>query len=197
MEPTTHQHRSSRRNRGMVWLAAAAAAAGLGIGAAGIASAASTSSSGQSTVVTTIPASGTPSTSGTAATPPANAPKIDPATLPNGPGETVLTGNTAAKVKAAVEKAEPGATILRLETDSGGHAYEAHVKLANGTVKTLYFNSSFAADGSATGFGGRPGGPGGPGAHDGRGSHEGHRGHGAPGAPGAAPVAPATTTANG
>jgi hypothetical protein len=193
MEPTTHQRSSNRRHRGMVWLAAAAAAAGIGIGAAGIASAASTGTSTRSTAVAAAATT----------TPPPNAPKIDPATLPHGPRETVLTGDTAAKVKTAVETEAPGATILRLETDSGGHAYEAHVKLADGTVKTLYFNSSFAADGSATGFGGRPGGPGGPGHHDGMDGHHGldrHDGHDAPGTHdvhGKAPAAPATSTTKG
>jgi len=177
MEPTTHQRSSIRRNRGMVWLAAAAAAAGIGIGAAGIASAASTGTSTTvSAAATTTPVGGQ---SGTAATPTQAPPQVDPASLPNGPGETVLTGDTAVKVKAAVVAAEPTATIIRLETDSGGHAYEAHVKLADGTVKTLYFNSSFAADGSDTGFGGGPG------------------GHGGPGAPGTAPAAPAASTTNG
>lgn len=167
----------NRRNRPAVWLAAAAAAAGIGVGAAGIASAAtgntgSTSTTGNTSVV--LPAiNGQQAPVAGQQTPPP-----DPASLPNGPGETVLSGSTASSVEAAVKAAEPNATIIRLETDSGSHTYEAHVKLADGSVKTLYFTDTFAADGSDTGFG--PGGPG---------------GHGGPqGAPQGAPQLPAQPT---
>jgi hypothetical protein len=60
------------------------------------------------------------------------------------------------------------------------------VKLSDGSVKTLYFTDTFAADGSATGFGGGPGGPG---------SHHGPGGHHGPGAPDLAPSTPPTTAA--
>lgn len=144
MTPTKHQ----RIRRGFVWLAAGAATLGIGVGAAGLASAASNTgdTSTTSTVVAAAPA--------------------DPASLPNGPGETVLTGDTLAKVTAAAEAAEPDATIIRAETDSSGHAYEVHVQLADGSYETLYFDESFVADGSDTGFG--PGGPGGPAGHHGQ-----------------------------
>ena len=157
---------SKRIRRGFVWLAAGAATLGIGVGAAGLASAASSTDGSTSTTVVA-------STSDASTTP---AP-ADPASLPNGPGETVLTGDTLAKVTAAAEAAEPGATIVRAETDSGGHAYEVHVQLADGTYTTLYFDESFAADGSETGFG--AGGPGGP-----RGDHQ----------PPAAPTDSSTTT---
>ena len=42
------------------------------------------------------------------------------------PDEKLLTGTTAAKVKAAALAKYPGATIQRVETDSDG-VYEAHV----------------------------------------------------------------------
>jgi hypothetical protein len=151
MEPT----KSPRRNRALVWLVAAAATAGAGIGAAGIASAATGSSTSTSNTVATSPSTGN--------APSVNAAPADPASLPNGPGETLLTGDAATKVTAAAKAAEPTATIIRVETDSSGHAYEAHVKLADGSVKTLYFTSTFAADGSTTGFGGGPMGGHGPG----------------------------------
>jgi hypothetical protein len=174
--------KSNRRNRPAVWLAAAAAAAGVGIGAAGIASAATgstgTTSTGNTSVV--LPAAGNQQApiNGQQTPPP------DPASLPNGPGETVLTGSEASSVEAAVKAAEPTATIIRLETDSGSHEYEAHVKLADGSVKTLYFTSTFAADGSDTGFGAGPNG----------GPHGGPIG-GQPGqAPTQAPIQPAGTT---
>ena len=149
MEPI----KSPRRNRAIVWLSATALAAGLGIGAASIASAAAGTDSSSTSTSNTITANTVAATDSQSVTPPA---QVDPASLPNGPGETVLTGDTASKVTAAALAAEPGATVVRVETDSSGHTYEAHVKLADGTYKTLYFDSSFAADGSDTGFGGGP-----------------------------------------
>lgn len=173
MEPTlTH------RRRGLVWLVAGAASLGVGIGAAAIANAASNDSgSSSSTVVasssgsSTSSDSGTTDTTDTSGTPATPADRPDPASLPNGPGETLLTGDTLTKVTAAAEAAEPGATVIRAETDSGGHAYEVHLKLADGSTKTLYFDESFNADGSDTGFGPAPAGQqGGPhGDHDGDG----------------------------
>lgn len=155
MTPTKHQ----RIRRGFVWLAAGAATLGIGVGAAGLASAAS--NTGDTSTTSTVVVADTPAASTDAA-------PVDPASLPNGPGETVLTGDTLTKVTAAAEAAEPGATIIRAETDSSGHAYEVHVQLADGSYETLYFDESFAADGSDTGFG--PGGPGGVGGP--RGDHQ-------------------------
>lgn len=143
--------------RGLVWAAAGAATLGIGLGAAGLASAASTTTDSSTTVVADSSTADTTGTSsGDTLTPPADRPQLDPASVPNGPGETVLTGDEAAKVTAAAEAAEPGATVIRVETDSSGHAYEAHVQLSDGTYKTLYFDESFAADGSEDGFGPAP-----------------------------------------
>lgn len=168
---------SQRIRRGFVWLAAGAATLGIGVGAAGLASAASNTDGSTST---TVVASTSDSSTDTLAPPTGDAP-ADPATMTNGPGETLLTGDTLAKVTAAAEAAEPGATIVRAETDSSGHAYEVHVKLADGTYETLYFDESFVADGSETGFG--PGGPGGD-----------HQGQPPAGQPPAAPTDSSTTT---
>jgi hypothetical protein len=63
-------------------------------------------------------------------------PAGNPATMRHGPGETLLTGDAAAKVTAAARKEVPGATIVRVETDSGGAAYEAHMRKADGTFVT-------------------------------------------------------------
>jgi hypothetical protein len=169
MTPTT----SHRAKRGFVWLAAGAATLGLGLGAAGLASAASSTDSTGTTITTTID-------SNAIATPPADGARPDPASLPNGPGETVLTGDTLTQVTAAAQAAAPGATIVRAETDSGGHTYEVHVQLADGTYETLYFTDTFQADGSDTGFGAPPAG------------HPGING-----LPGARPVQPGATTATG
>ena len=58
--------------------------------------------------------------------------------------ETVLTGDTAAKVKAAAEAKVPGATVIRVETDADGHAkYEAHMTKTDGSRFTVYVNEQF------------------------------------------------------
>jgi uncharacterized membrane protein YkoI len=69
---------------------------------------------------------------------------------PGGPGglghETALTGDTAAKVKAAAEAKVPGGTVLRVEQGGpGGAAYHAHVRKADGTEVVVLVNSSFEA----------------------------------------------------
>jgi uncharacterized membrane protein YkoI len=60
--------------------------------------------------------------------------------------ETALTGDTAAKVKAAAEAKVPGGTVLRVENDSDSSSpYEAHVRKADGTEVIVLVNSSFEA----------------------------------------------------
>ena len=92
----------------------------LGVGTAAIANAATSSS-----------AATTPAATATT-TPPATTP--DPATVSQGPGETLLTGTTADQVKAAAIAAVPGGTIIRVETDSAGSPYEAHITKADGST---------------------------------------------------------------
>src|SRR3954449_8969508 len=59
--------------------------------------------------------------------------------------ETPLTGDVAAKVKAAAQAKVPGATIERVETDSDhGSPYEAHMRKADGTELQVLVNKSFA-----------------------------------------------------
>jgi hypothetical protein len=87
---------------------------------------------------------------------PANRP--DPASVAHGPGETLLTGATAEKVKAAALAAVPNGTIVRVETDSAGSPYEAHVKKADGTYVTVKVDTSFKVTATESGFGGGPGG---------------------------------------
>src|SRR5947208_16196877 len=128
-------------------LAIGAAFVGVAAGSYGIASA----------------ASGTGSTS-TTTTPAATAPTVAPpgATAGNPWGhqrsdETLLTGDTAAKVKAAALAKVPGATIVRVETDADGHAtYEAHMIRADGTPVTVYVNVQFEAVCVETGMPGHP-----------------------------------------
>jgi len=113
--------------------AAAIGAAALGGGV--IANAAT--SSGTSTTTTT-----------TAAQPgaPTGAPQ-DPSKgghMANGKTETLLTGDTAAKVKAAALAKLPGSTVDRVETDADhGSPYEAHVTKSDGTQVEVLVDSDF------------------------------------------------------
>ena len=55
--------------------------------------------------------------------------------------ETLLTGDTAAKVRQLALAKVPGGTIVRVETDADGNAaYEAHMVKADGTPVTVYVN---------------------------------------------------------
>jgi uncharacterized membrane protein YkoI len=58
-----------------------------------------------------------------------------------GAGERALTGETAAKVKAAA-LAKVDGTVLRVETDRGG-IYEAHVRKADGTEVEVKVDKAF------------------------------------------------------
>jgi hypothetical protein len=62
----------------------------------------------------------------------------------NGITETLLTGDTAAKVTAAAQGAVSGATIDRVENDAEGATYEAHVTKSDGTKATVKVNADFS-----------------------------------------------------
>jgi peptidase YpeB-like protein len=119
-------------------LGIAAIALGLAAGSYGVASAANGSGSGSSGDDTT-----------TTAQPPGH---------PWGrqrSDETVLTGDTATKVREAALAKVPGGTIVRVETDADGEGtYEAHMTDANGDPVTVYLDASFDVVGVETG---RPG----------------------------------------
>jgi hypothetical protein len=74
------------------------------------------------------------------------------------PDEHLLTGTTAAKVKAAALAKYPDATIQRVETDSDG-VYEAHIVTSGGQELIVQVGKDFAVTGTDT--------MGGPGGHDG------------------------------
>ena len=137
MDPTNGRARK--------WLITGAAALGVALGAAGIASAAT----GGDTSTT---AAATDSSSSSIA------PAGDPTQMANGPGETLLTGDTADKVEAAALEAVPGATVVRVETDSAGSPYEAHLTKSDGTQVTVKIDSSFNVTATEDGFGAGPGG---------------------------------------
>ncbi len=81
--------------------------------------------------------------------------------------EELLADDVAAKVREAALAEYPGATVVRIESDSDG-VYEAHLTRADGAPVTVEVNKSFEVTGEEQ-FG--PGGPGGP------------HGHGTPGGP--------------
>jgi hypothetical protein len=70
------------------------------------------------------------------------------------PDEHLLTGDTAAEVKAAALAKYPGATVLRVETDSDG-VYEAHLTTSGGQRVTVEVDKSFKVTGEES----RPGHP--------------------------------------
>jgi len=86
--------------------------------------------------------------------------------------ETEVTDATQlATLKAAALGAVPGGTIVRVETDAGDAAYEAHMTKADGTMVTVMFDTDLkvtavedgmglgdpAPQGAPQGYGGRQG----------------------------------------
>ena len=75
--------------------------------------------------------------------------------------ESLLTGDTAAKVREAALAKVPGGTIVRVETDADGNAaYEAHMVKADGTPATVYVNKQFEVVSVQMGMPGPPPGSG-------------------------------------
>jgi hypothetical protein len=71
---------------------------------------------------------------------------------PQRPDETLLTGDTAAKVREAALAKVSGGTIDRVETDADGHAaYEAHMTRSDGSRVTVYVNKAFEVVGVQSG----------------------------------------------
>jgi uncharacterized membrane protein YkoI len=69
------------------------------------------------------------------------------------PDEKLLTGDAAAKVRAAALAKYPGATIQRVETDSDG-VYEAHLTTSDGKRVTVEIGKDYAVTGEEAGRGG-------------------------------------------
>jgi len=120
-------------SKARAWIVTGALALGVAGGAAGVAAAAS---------------------NGSTARPPAPG---NPAQMSHGPGETLLTGSAATKAKAAALAAVPAATVIRVETDSGPAAYEAHLRRSDGSEVTVKLDRAFHVTATQSGFGG--GGP--------------------------------------
>ena len=82
---------------------------------------------------------------------------VAPADMTHGPGEKLLTGDTASSVEAAALDAVPGGTVIRVETDSDGSAYEAHMQKADGSFVTVKVDADFHVTETIDGFGGATG----------------------------------------
>ena len=105
----------------------------------------------------TASATDTPTPTATATDQAPSNPNPGDPSKPQRSDETLLTGSTAAKVKAAVLAKYPGATFVRVETDSDG-VYEAHITKADGTEVAVEVDKSFAVTGEEQGGpGGRHG----------------------------------------
>src|SRR5206468_7592543 len=103
---------------------------------------------------TTASTAATPTTvaAATAAPAPPSNPNPGDPSKPQRSDETLLTGDTAAKVEAAALAKYPGATIVRVETDSDG-VYEAHIE-SGGTPMIVQVGKDFTVTGTQTGGGG-------------------------------------------
>ncbi len=99
-------------------------------------------STGGAATSNTTAASSTSQSSGSSAAAPAANPSKAGHTA-NGITEALLTGETAAKVKAAALTAVPGGTIQRVENDAEGSPYEAHMTNADGSQVTVKVDASF------------------------------------------------------
>ena len=138
------------RKRIQQGIAALAVLVAVAFGAAAVSGAASNSgSSGTSGSAST----GSSSSQGSSSAP---APPRDPAQVSHGPGETLLTGDTAAKVKQAALDKVPGATVIRVETDEQGSPYEVHLTKSDGSEVTVKVDKDFNVTAVEDGFGAHP-----------------------------------------
>ncbi|MBK5288564.1 MAG: hypothetical protein JJE46_08855 [Acidimicrobiia bacterium] len=155
METTPETAATPRlRNRKRALIGTAALAIGLAVGGAGLAGAV-TGTGGSTDHSTAVSAPAAPGA--------ADGARPDPASMPNGPGETVLTGATAEQATAAALAEVPGGAIIRVETDSSGTGvYEAYMTKADGTPVTLQFDKDFNVTATEAGFGRGPQGHGPP-----------------------------------
>jgi len=115
-------------------LATGAAIGAAAVGGATIANAATSGSPSSSTTTTTTPQQKAP---------PPHDPSKGGHTV-NGKTETLLTGDTAAKVRAAA-LAKVSGTVERVETNVDSSApYEAHIRKSDGTEVEVQVNKDFA-----------------------------------------------------
>jgi hypothetical protein len=117
----------------------------LGLMAAGLVAGGVLAGSMTANADTTSPTTGAPAVSSSAA--PTN-PNPGDLSKPQRSDETLLTGDTAAKVKAAALAKYPGATVQRVETDSDG-VYEAHI-VSSGSSLIVQVGKDFTVTGVQT-----------------------------------------------
>lgn len=91
--------------------------------------------------------------------------------------EKAVSADIATKLTDLALAELPGATIIRVETDGDGAAYEVHLKKVDGSLATVKFDENFALIEVQDGMG--KGGPKGDGTGHAKGA--GHGRHGAPG----------------
>lgn len=121
-------------------LMAVAALGALAVGGSALADAASTSSRSSSSSPSTSSSPTAPRKQG----PPRNGGAPGRHVGANGKQEQALSGDVAAKVKAAAEKKVPGGSAERVETDvDHGSPYEAHIRKSDGTELEVLVNESF------------------------------------------------------
>jgi hypothetical protein len=113
----------------------------------------------------------TPSSSSSSSTPAPAAPKFDGtkpdifSATPVRADEKAVAADVAAILTSAAEAKEPGATVIRVETDGDGAAYEVHMKKADGSVVTVKFDANYNITSTEDGFGPGPKGAHGPDGH--------------------------------
>ena len=150
------------------------------IGAAAYSASAQASSTAAASAgsTATVPGSSTASApAGYPAGAPAGAGRVPNGSAPTGapnPGgskpvrsdEKAVDSATAATLKAAALKSVPGGTVIRVETDAGDGAYEAHVRKSDGTLVTVKFDKTLKVIKVESGMGlGDPAPAGRPGSH--------------------------------
>jgi hypothetical protein len=129
-------------------LTTAAAVGAAAISAAAVASAATSGSSSTSATLTAQP-------SRPSGQPPAQRDPAQAGHTANGKTETLLSGDTAAKVKAAA-LAKVSGTVERVETNVDSSApYEAHIVKSDGTEAEVQVSSDFTVAAVNT-MGGHP-----------------------------------------
>jgi hypothetical protein len=131
-----------------------------GLVAAGLVAGGVLASSMSANAATSDPTTTTPPAAASGGTAPTN-PNPGDLSKPQRSDETLLTGDTAAKVKALALAKYPGATVQRVETDSDG-VYEAHI-VSGGKALIVQVGKDFTITGVQTMGQGGPGGHGGQG----------------------------------
>ena len=123
--------------------------AAIGLATAGVVAGGVLAVSGIASAATATP---TPSTSATSSTTSQAQPGPGGAT-PVRSDEKAVDASQASTLKAAAEKAVPGGTVVRAETDAGDAKYEVHMTKADGSPVTVKFDANLNVTKVETGMG--------------------------------------------